>query len=147
MRTAIMAGVLMALVLGSSDADAKMACPPGSSAVAKKCRLDQLGNLCQQKGTCGTEAIGDHPLGESLSKFSPEVAEAIKEGSALAGVDPEMMAKLAYSKSGGRSPPRGRDHHMEEIAGPGRTRERAAAACRQSLPSGIMRRPRGGGLG
>jgi Transglycosylase SLT domain len=46
-------------------------------------------------------AIDDHVLGESLSKFSPEVAEAIKEGSALVGVDPEVMAKLAYSKSRG----------------------------------------------
>jgi hypothetical protein len=46
-------------------------------------------------------AIDDHVLGESLSKFSPEVAEAIKEGSALVGIDPEVMAKLAYSKSRG----------------------------------------------
>jgi hypothetical protein len=101
MRTAFMAGALMALVLGSSNAHAKNACLPGSSAATKMCRLDQLGELCQQKGICGTEAIGDHLLGESLSKFSPEVAEAIKEGSALVGVDPETMAKLAYSKSRG----------------------------------------------
>jgi Transglycosylase SLT domain len=101
MRTAILIGALMALVLGSSNAHAKGACPPGSSAATKRCRLDQRGDLCQQKGICGTEAIGDHLVGESLSKFSPEVAEAIKEGSALVGVDPEMMAKLAYSKSRG----------------------------------------------
>jgi hypothetical protein len=101
MRTAFMAGALMALVLGSSNAHAKRACPPGSSAPTKMCRLDQLGDLCQQKGICGTEAVADHLLGESPSKFSPAVVEAIKEGSALVGVDPEMMAKLAYSKSGG----------------------------------------------
>jgi hypothetical protein len=101
MRTAIMAAALMTLVLGGSNAEAKMACPPGSSAATKMCRLDQLGDLCQPKGICGTEAVGDHLLGESPSKFSPEVVEAIKEGSALAGVDPEMMAKLVYSKSGG----------------------------------------------
>jgi hypothetical protein len=43
------------------------------------CRLDQLGNLCQENGICGTTAIGDHLLDESLNKFSPEVAEAIRE--------------------------------------------------------------------
>jgi hypothetical protein len=50
MQTAIMAGALMAPVVGSSNAYAKRACPPGSSVAIEMCHVDQLGDLCQQKG-------------------------------------------------------------------------------------------------
>jgi hypothetical protein len=54
MRTAFMAGALMALVLGSSNAHAKKTCPPGSSAATKKGAASiNLANFAKRKEYAG----------------------------------------------------------------------------------------------
>lgn len=41
----------------------------------------------------------------AVKPFSPDIQQAIKEGSAAAGVDPHMMAVFAHIESGGRAGP------------------------------------------
>ncbi len=101
--------IAIALLLGSVPATAYAACNPhGLSAQAKMCRMEALSHeFGDLDNPDNLKRAGAALLGEADTQvtgtcnLSSQVAQAIKEGSAQAGVDTNTMTRLACTRSHG----------------------------------------------
>ena len=102
--------IAIALLLGTalSRSDAHAACNPhGTSAEAKMCRLEALSgqfgdlNKAENLKRAGAALLGKPKLSGGTCNLSPEINQAIMEGSAYVGFEFNRMTRLACARSHG----------------------------------------------